>query len=251
MSMEIVRLNVNGFEFDAHFSKENRDEIFIPLLTHLIQLKKQKNSRVIAFIAAPPGVGKSTLAAYLETLSKSIETTLSVQTLGLDGFHHRSEYLKNHSMVIDGHQVLLNDVKGCPETFDIDKFTSYLSQLNDDHLMWPIYDRNQHDVIDNQIEVNADILIVEGNWLLLDEEGWRDCVSFADYSIFIEASEFSLQDRLIARKMAGGKSREEAEDFYKRSDRKNILRVLNHRLASDLTLELTDTEIYRKKGENI
>lgn len=247
MSKETVTLQVNGFEVNAQFSIENRDNLFIPLLKRLKHLKILKESRVVVFIAAPPGVGKSTLSAYLEMLSKSVKGLMPIQVLGLDGFHHKNDYLKNHTLVIDGKQVLLNDVKGCPETFDIEKFLSYLSKINNDHVMWPIYDRTQHEVIDNQMEVNQDIVIVEGNWLLLDEDLWRDAHLFADYTIFIEANEADLENRLIERKMTGGKSKEEAQQFYNRSDRKNIQRVLNHRLGSDVTLQLTDSKEYIKK----
>lgn len=247
MKHENVTLQVNGFNVDAMFSLDNRDNLFIPLLKHLKHLKSLKQDRLVAFIAAPPGVGKSTLSAYLERLSKATPDLTPVQVLGLDGFHHKSDYLKSNYLKTDAKCILLNDVKGCPETFDIDKFLSYLSQINNDQVMWPIYDRTKHDVIDNQIKIKEDIVLVEGNWLLLDEHKWRDARQYADFTIFVEAHEADLKNRLVERKITGGKSKEEAEEFYERSDKKNIVRVLKHRLYSNMTLQLTKNKDYIKK----
>lgn len=32
--------------------------------------------------------------------------------LGMDGFHRRQEYLKSHTMMVDGKEVVMVDVKG-------------------------------------------------------------------------------------------------------------------------------------------
>lgn len=247
MSYDHLELMINGFKVNAIFSKDTTNDIFIPLLKHLSEIKKTREGRVVAFIAAPPGVGKSTLCAYLEHLSNTTEGLTPIQSIGLDGFHHKGEYLRRHTLVIDGKETLLNDVKGCPETFDIERFMLYLHHIDDDSWRWPIYDRKLHDVVDEQILLSKDILIVEGNWLLLDEPKWRDCHTFADVSIFIEANEYDLKERLIKRKMSGGKSREAAEAFYSSSDQKNIHRVCHRRCMSDVTLVLKEDGVYHEK----
>lgn len=99
---------------------------------------------------------------------------------------------------------------------------------------WPIYDRKLHDVGSERLRVDADIVLVEGNWLLLDEPGWRDLKQMADLSIFIEAREVVLEPRLIQRKMMGGLSKEAAVAFYKNSDQKNVKRVLEHHSEPDI-----------------
>ncbi len=77
------------------------------------------------------------------------------------------------------------------------------------------------------------------NWLLLQEEGWKELKQFCDYSIFIQAEEDMLKQRLIERKIQGGLSRSEAIAFYERSDGRNVSRVLQHSMQADLTLRLS------------
>jgi len=74
--------------------------------------------------------------------------------------------------------------------------------------------------------------------LLLDEDNRRELKSFCDYSVFIEAKEKFLKTRLIQRKIKGGSTEGEALEFYERTDKKNVLRVMNNRIPTDLTLKM-------------
>ena len=93
--------------------------------------------------------------------------------------------------------------------------------------------------------VNKDIVLLEGNYLLLDEAPWRDLKQYCDYSIFLYGDEAMLEKRLIERK-AKGTTMEEAIVFYKRSDQKNVQRVLVHRLEADCVLYLDGQGVYTK-----
>lgn len=53
-------------------------------------------------LAAPPGTGKSTLVSFLEHLAKSVIPDKRVQAVGMDGFHHRQDYLLTHTVELDG-----------------------------------------------------------------------------------------------------------------------------------------------------
>ncbi|MCJ7690320.1 MAG: nucleoside/nucleotide kinase family protein, partial [Clostridiaceae bacterium] len=114
---------------------------------------------------------------------------------------------------------------------------------------WPIYDRKLHDVVEDQIVVSKEIILIEGNWLLLNEDGWRDLKDYSDYSIFIKADETMLKDRLIQRKMKGRISEEEAIKFYEKSDSRNVRKVLNNSLKADLQLELLRNGKYKMGGK--
>ena len=87
-------------------------------------------------------------------------------------------------------------------------------------------------------------MIVEGNWLLLNETGWCDLMPICDYSIFITAEENMLKKRLIQRKIMGGTNPEKASEFYDKSDCANIMRALKNRFTSDCEIMLTNEGRY-------
>ena len=93
-----------------------------------------------------------------------------------------------------------------------------------------------HDVVEEAIPVTAPILLVEGNYLLLNQPIWRDLPH--DYAVFITADEVLLRQRLIERKMRGDKTHEQAALFYQESDGPNVRLCLGSRLPCDLELQL-------------
>lgn len=241
-------LNVNGFKFEAFFCEKEIKNIYIPLLKKLKNLRDKKGKRIIIFLAAPPATGKSTLALFLEKLSKEMHDITPIQSLSLDGFHYNNKYLYSHKITIQGVEHSLHDIKGMPETFDLKKFKECIKNIkNIKNIKWPIYDRNIHEPVMDKLEVTADIILIEGNWLLLDEGKWRELKPCCDYSIFIEAEEKLLKTRLIQRKIKGGLTQGEALEFYERTDKKNVLRVMNNRLPADLTLEMLESGEKRLK----
>lgn len=229
MNEQHTTLNVNGFAVSASFAIADVHTLFLPFLQSLNELHQQKKERIVAFIAAPPGTGKSTLVAFFHDLSKQIPAMAAVQAIGMDGFHYPQAYLSSHSL----NGICLKGIKGAPETFDIEHLLSSVKQIKQADCHWPIYDRNLHDVSSEYIDVTAPIVILEGNYLLLDEPRWRELSDYADMTVFIDADPAMLEQRLIDRKMRGGASYEEASRFYHASDAKNIQRVLENHLPAD------------------
>ncbi|MCH3964259.1 MAG: nucleoside/nucleotide kinase family protein [Clostridium sp.] len=242
------KFSVNSFEVNADYYERDIKNIFIPILKKLTHMKKNKNGRFLVYLAAPPGAGKSTLASFLEFLSRDNEEVLEIQAVGIDGFHYHQDYIKNNSIVVDGKKVPMVEVKGCPETFDLDRLKSKIAALKHENVMWPVYDRNLHDVVEDQILVTKDIVLIEGNWLLLDEDKWRELKEYCDYSIFIDADEAMLKERLVQRKTRGGLSREDAVKFYEKSDGKNLRRVMDNSSGADLYLKLSKDGKYETGG---
>lgn len=240
---------VNGFEMKAVYNEETIQKIFLPLLKQLQQLQKEKKERLIVFMAAPPAVGKTTLCEFLEYLSKQDQELTDIQALGLDGFHYHSDYIDSHDAIVLGEKVPMKQVKGCPETYDTEKLGKKLKKIKIEDILWPIYDRNLHDVVENQIKVTKDIILIEGNWLLLKEEPWKSMQQYADYKILILAEEEMLKERLIGRKEKGGLSRAEAQAWYQNSDSKNVTRVLRDSSKGDLLLKVEEDNDYIKMQE--
>ncbi len=238
---------VNGFEVNADYTEEAVAEIFFPLLETLTELQKKKERRILVFLAAPPAVGKSTLAEFLSWLSETNHQFTPLQAVGMDGFHYHSDFLKNHMIQTDNGMIPLQSIKGAPETFDLMKLEEALKRMKEQDIAFPLYDRTIHDVREDALTVTGSIVLIEGNYLLLDEPGWRSLSEYADYRIRIEAPEELLHHRLVARKERGGLDRAAAEAFYQNSDRKNVIRTAEHSLHGDLELRITEDNNYQIK----
>ena len=184
---EQFAFQVNGLMIAAEFDARDREKIFLPLLRRLTALQRERGRRIAVFLAAPPAAGKSTLCCYLEKLSREEAELTPVQTVGIDGFHYTQAYLESHSLVRDGAEISLRKIKGAPETYDVPALAALLARVELPGQRWPLYDRRIHDPVPEAVEIREQILIVEGNWLLLDEAPWRDLR--CDYSIFLRAGD--------------------------------------------------------------
>ena len=188
-------------------------------------------------LAAPPGTGKSTLVSFLEYLAKSVIPDKRVQSVGMDGFHLRQEYLLTHTVELDGEQIPMARIKGAPITFDLQALRTKIEEVAQGQICkWPHYDRQLHDPVDDAITIDADIVLIEGNYLLLNMDGWRDLSRFADYTIVLTADADVLRERLIGRKMKTGMTRNDAEHFVAFSDIPNVRLCLDKTMKADLEL---------------
>lgn len=234
--MKDFQLDVNGHLITAKFDEDNIQNIFIPLLKKWTHMQKEKNQRILILLAAPPGCGKTTTSLFLEYLSHHIDEITPIQTIGMDGFHRYQDYLDCHYIQRDGNQILMKEVKGCPETFDVHKFIEKIKETKRQDTYWPLYNRAMHNPEENKVFINSPIVLIEGNYLLLNEEPWNDIYKLFDDSLFIEADPLELEKRLISRKMLGGIPYHQASRFYIKSDGVNVLRVLNNSLKANTHL---------------
>ncbi len=238
------KYTVNGFETTAVYEDDTVEQIFLPLLRKWSSLYQRLGRRVLIFLSAAPGVGKTTTAQFLEYLSKREPDIEEIQAIGLDGFHYHQDYILSHEVCVDGVMVPMKEVKGSPETYDIEKLRYKIKCLKEGNTKWPIYDRTLHDVCEEAVEVEKQIVLLEGNWLLLKEAPWDTMIRECDDSLFISAEETFLRERLIQRKMKGGLTAEEAEEFYKKSDGKNVRRIMGAHWQAGQTLRMQQDGTY-------
>ena len=169
--------------------------------------------RCLIGLAGPPGSGKSTLAAHLAG-----SLCPSPPVVPMDGFHLAQA-------VIDG--LGLTDRKGSPETFDSWGFVSLVERLAspaDDGVVYaPKFDRSIEEPIAGAIPVRPaeGLVIVEGNYLLLDESPWTQIRPALDLCAYLEVEDATRIRRLVDRHARYGKPRLEAERFVRDSDEKN------------------------------
>ena len=169
--------------------------------------------RYLIGLTGPPGSGKSTLAAHL---ARSLRTSPPV--VSMDGFHLAQA-------VIDAKG--LANRKGAPETFDPWGFADLVSRIAspaDDAVVFaPRFDRSIEEPIAGAIPVGpADgLVIVEGNYLLLDKSPWNRIRPELNLCAYLELDAETRMRRLVDRHVLHGKTRPEAECFVRNSDEKN------------------------------
>ena len=234
------RCSINGLAVEAVYPERSVEGIFRPLLRRLDELQKEKSRRIVVMLAAPPGAGKSTLSLFLQNLSRDDPSLTPLTAVGMDGFHCYRDYLAVHTIVRDGEEIPLSRIKGAPETFDLGKLRERIELLcSGADTPWPHYDRTLHDPVDGAILVTGKIVLIEGNYLLLDEPGWRELPALAGYTIRIDAPEELLYDRLYERKSrSGALAPEQVERHVRGSDLPNVRRVLDHSFDGDLNLRM-------------
>ncbi|WP_410628322.1 hypothetical protein [Amycolatopsis sp. cmx-8-4] len=229
-----TRVTVDGVDVDALCDNHLLDDVLVPLIEELAS--RSVGIRTFLFLVAPPGTGKSTLTALLLDRARHLD----FDAVGIDGFHYPQAHLDTHWLDTSSGPVCLNAIKGAPETFDVVNLERHLRAPGTREVSWPVYDRIRHDVVEKAKPVRAGLVLVEGNWLLLDRPGWSGLSKYSVYNIFIDAEPDLLRDRLIARKVRGGLDPLSATDFYERSDLRNIQSVLEDtdRSKVDLFLRL-------------
>ncbi len=225
---------INGIKCTVRFSEENISGLFLPLLKTLTQLREQKGRRVLMFLAAPPGAGKSTLLSFLEELAAGTEGCAPVTTIGMDGFHRYQDYLLTHTIVRGGEEIPMVRVKGAPETFDLERLTDRIRRVAvGETCGWPEYDRLLHDPRENAVRITGEVILLEGNYLLLNRPGWKELKAYADYTVRLVADEDFLRQRLIARRILTGVDAEEAARFVDYSDMANVRLCLRESAEAD------------------
>lgn len=230
---------INGIRVDARYSDAAVEGIFVPLLAKLTAMQQAAGRRILVMLAAPPGVGKSTLASFLERLSRERPGLGRLQVIGMDGFHRRQEYLLEHTALRDGQEIRMVEIKGAPVTFDLEKLTESVRRVAaGEKCGWPVYDRLLHNPVEDAIRVDGGIVLLEGNYLLLDEDGWRDLKRYADYTVSVTADENMLRERLIDRKKKTGAAEETAVRFVDFSDMPNARLCLEKTVPADLRLRI-------------
>ena len=186
--------------------------------------------RCLMGLTGPPGSGKSTLAAYVAG-----SLCPSPPVVPMDGFHLAQA-------VID--QKGLGDRKGSPETFDPWGFVSLVERLASPAgggvVYAPKFDRSIEEPLAGAIPVKpADgLVIVEGNYLLLDESPWTQMRPALDLCVYLEVEDAIRIRRLVDRHMRYGKPRREAERFVRNSDEKNAQLIKATRDRADFVVPM-------------
>jgi pantothenate kinase len=204
------------------------DEFYHPLATDLLA-RCSSGSRLVVAVAGPPGCGKTAFATILvAVINAEVNENVAV-FVGLDGWHFPNEYLATHFIDRGNERMALRRLKGAPETFDATAAYEGLSQMRRGGLVtFPVYSRRLHEPVREGGIVSAShkIVVVEGNYLLLDDGAWRPFRELFDLNIFISASLETLMASLAERHERGGKTPETIKRHMREVDLPNVRQVM-------------------------
>ena len=189
---------------------------FEDILSEIVSMRNSQD-RVIVGIAGCPGSGKSTLAQEIvEALGPR------AQMIPMDGFHLAQAVLSDLGM---------EDRKGAPETFDAAGFVSLLQRVDaqevDEVIFAPRFDRAIEEPIACAIPIRPEtsVIIVEGNYLLLDDAEWRGVRSILDFTCYLSIENSLRESRLLVRHMEFGRTHAEALAWIRSVDNPNAQRI--------------------------
>jgi pantothenate kinase len=158
--------------------------------------------RVLVAIAGSPGSGKTTLARRVVAAIDAVREPGFAAYLPMDGFH-----LANATLDALGR----HDRKGAIDTFDAHGFVALLRRVANEtgHTMYaPAFERTVDEPVAGAIAIppSARIVVVEGNYLLVDDEPWRGIRGLVAEAWFVETPEDVRFARLVDRHVRHGRS---------------------------------------------
>ena len=194
-------------------------------LVELINRQTSFPSRFILAISGPPGSGKSTISSLI---ANSLGECAKI--VPMDGFHLENQRLKDLNLL---HR------KGSPETFDAYGFLELIRNIRKkESLTFPIFNRDADETIKDAETLcpKHKIIIIEGNYLLLNKHPWSDLREYFDLSIYLEVSDIELEKRLTDRWIEHGLDPISASARAINNDMANVSYVKKHSIHPDFKI---------------
>lgn len=238
-------------ETTCRISPYNLLHAIVPALAYLYCLHDHRaasgpdgdRARCAVALAAVPGAGKSVLANVLQAFSCLLKTFPQIQAISMDGWHYPNSYLRDHDITDEsGNRVKLATRKGGPQSFDVKALTSMIDRLvhQPDAMDIPIYDRTIHEPVPASCQVEAPIVLIEGNYLLVEAEPWGQVGGLIDGGIWLDVPLELARRSISGRDKALGRSDEQAEAKWRGNDWPNSLAALAGRYNADTLVYTND-----------
>ena len=167
-----------------------------------------KPRRVLIVLAGPPGSGKSTIAEeVVRRVNENSGGKRVAAVVPMDGFHLAQAALDGFPNRDEAFAK-----RGAAWTFDAEGVVGLVTKLRDSredlskvHEV-PGFDHALKDPVPGAIKITPDvrILILEGNWLLLDESPWLAISKLVDDTWFVDVDPQLALTRVAKRHLASG-----------------------------------------------
>lgn len=182
-------------------------------------------SRYVVGVIGPPGSGKSTLAKQVVHIINSIQGEECAVMLPMDGFH----YYKWQLDVFDDPDAA-HARRGAHWTFDAEGFVKLVERVvncPDEVILAPSFDHGSGDPVEKDISIERhhSIVIVEGNYLLLDVEPWSRLDYLLDQRWYIDCKIEEAMRRVYRRQTRNGLRPKEARRRIDTNDRLNAREI--------------------------
>lgn len=194
---------------------------------------EERGRRRILGISGAPGAGKTTVVlAVLAAAAVDPRLAGRIAHIPMDGYH-----LPNAELDRLGRR----DRKGAPDTFDVDAYAATLTAARAVPRagIWaPSFDHRVGEPAPETIEVpeDADLVLTEGNYLLLPDGGWPTVRAQLDEVWFCDLGDAQRRSRLIDRHVLTGRAADEAAAWVDRSDEANARLVSAGRHEADVVV---------------
>ncbi len=201
-------------------------------LASRVRATQSGDQRILVAIVGAPASGKSYLSDRLYHHLGGDKAGAAVAVVPMDGFHLDDAILKERDLL---------PRKGAPNTFDVGGLKRTLIALREDQaedVYVPVFDRSLEISRGSARTISPEhrIIIVEGNYLLLDQSPWDQLCRFFDLSIYLDVPEATLRDRLIERWLGFGFDPETATMKAEQNDLPNARTVVSFTKAPDIRL---------------
>ncbi len=208
----------------------------IEKLSELLGQTPRGTRRIIAVIG-PPGSGKSTfadqLARRINAAPQDLKRAPRAAILTMDGFHYDNMILEAIGRM---------SRKGAPDTFDVAGLGHMLVRLRqnkEEQIAVPVFDRTIEIARASArfIAQQSDLIIVEGNYLLLNRSPWDALKPLFDTTIAIHTPLETLRQRLNDRWRDLGLADDEVQRRVEQNDLPNGAVVMHDSSLADFTIE--------------
>lgn len=189
-----------------------------------------RGRRSLIGIVGEPGAGKSTIAEALLAAYPG-----RVRIVPMDGFH-----LANRELARLGRAAR----KGAEDTFDSAGYVALLRRLRDpvpgETVYAPEFRREIEESFAGSIAVEpgTPLIVTEGNYLLLDRGHWAGVRALLDEAWYVDVDPALRRERLLARHVRHGRSREEALAWMAQTDDPNAELIASTRARADRIVRL-------------